>query len=163
VSHPRWLPGRAQFPLLALVDGSTLEALRNKTQVVREGEGLVVGGKMMVRVAACSHRPLWQHSTADAAANDKRFAAEILAARPVGGLLVFELGFCSLLWVDDFTASHKVFVTRMREKSASRTVRELSSGPDDRDEMIQRGPYRSHPCREPVRLVSVLWEGVWDR
>jgi Transposase DDE domain len=25
------------------------------------------------------------------------------------------------------------------------------------------GQYRSHPCREPVRLVSVLWEGVWYR
>jgi Transposase DDE domain len=127
--HPRWLPVRAHFPLIALVDGSTLEALRKKTQVLRECAGLVLGGKMMVMVEAFSHRPLWQHYTEDAAANDKRFAAEILAALPVGGLLVFDLGFFSFLWFDDFTASHKFFVTRMREKIAYRTVRELSSGP----------------------------------
>jgi hypothetical protein len=163
VPHPRWLPVRVHFPLIALVDGSTLEALRKKTQVLRECEGLVLGGKMMVMVEAFSHRPLWQHYTEDAAANDKRFAAEILAALPVGGLLVFDLGFFSFLWFDDFTASHKFFVTRMREKIAYRTVRELSSGPYYRDEIIQMGQHRSHPCREPVRLVSVLWGGVWYR
>jgi len=42
------------------VDGSTLEALRKKTQVLRERQGLVLGGKMMVMVEAFRHRPLWQ-------------------------------------------------------------------------------------------------------
>ena len=60
VSHPRWAPVRECFSLIALVDGSTLEALRKKTQVLREREGLVLGGKMMVMVEAFSHRPLWQ-------------------------------------------------------------------------------------------------------
>ena len=58
--HPCWAPVRDVFSLIALVDGSTLEALRKKTQVLREREGLVLGGKMRVRVEACSHRPLWQ-------------------------------------------------------------------------------------------------------
>ena len=113
---------------IALVDGSTLEALRKKTQVLREREGLVLGGKMMVMVEAFSHRPLWQLYTEDAAANDKRFAAEILAALPVGGLLVFDLGFFSFLWFDDFTDQQRFFVTRMREKIAYRTVQVLSQG-----------------------------------
>ena len=118
---------------------------------------------MMVMVEAFSHRPLWQLFTEDAAANDKRFAAEIMAALPIGGLLVFDLGFFSFLWFDDFTASHRFFVTRMREKTAYRTVRELSSGPSYRDEIIQMGQYRSNPCQHPVRMVSVLWQGVWYR
>jgi Transposase DDE domain len=161
--HPGWAPVRDAFSLIALVDGSTLEALRKKTQVLRECQGLVLGGKMMVMVEAFSHRPLWQLYTADAAANDKRFGTEIMAALPVGGLLVFDLGFFSFLWLDDFTASHRFFVTRMREKIAYRTVQELSSGPSYRDEIIQMGQYRSHPCRYPVRMVSVLWQGVWYR
>jgi Transposase DDE domain len=161
--HPCWAPVRDAFSLIALVDGSTLEALRKKTQVLRECQGLVLGGKMMVMVEAFSHRPLWQLYTADAAANDKRFGTEIMAALPVGGLLVFDLGFFSFLWFDDFTASHRFFVTRMREKSAYRTVQELSSGPSYRDEIIQMGHYRSHPWRYPVRMVSVLWQGVWYR
>jgi hypothetical protein len=161
--HPRWAPVREHFPQIAIVDGSTLEALRKKTQVLQERGGLVLGGKMMVMVEAFSHRPLWQLYTEDAAANDKRFAAEILAALPVGGLLVFDLGFFSFLWFDDFTASHRFFVTRMREKTAYHTVRELSSSPYYRDEIIQVGQYRSNPCQYPLRLVSVWWQGVWYR
>ena len=161
--HPSWAPVCAHFSLLAIVDGSTLEALRKKTEVLRQREGLVLGGKMMVMVAAFSHRPLWQLYTEDAAANDKRFAAEILAMLPPGGLLVFDLGFFSFLWFDDFTAANKFFVTRMREKTAYRTVRELSSGPYYRDEIIEVGQYHSNPCRYPLRMVSVLWQGVWYR
>jgi hypothetical protein len=161
--HPRWAPVREAFSLIALVDGSTLEALRKKTQVLRERQGLVLGGKMMVMVAAFSHRPLWQLYTDDSAANDKRFAAEILAALPIGGLLVFDLGFFSFLWFDDFTRTKRFFVTRLRGKIAYRTMRELSHGPYYRDEIIEMGQYRSHPGQYPVRLVSVLWQGVWYR
>src|SRR5215475_1015579 len=161
--HPSWAPVRAHFPLLAIVDGSTLEALRKKTHALRERAGVVLAGKVMVMVEAFSHRPLWQRYTEDALANDKRFGAEILAAVPVGGLLVFDLGFFSFLWFDDFTTSHRFFVTRMRHKVAYRTVQELGSGPSYRDEIIQLGQYRSHPCQHPVRMVSVLWGGVWYR
>src|SRR5262249_61854831 len=80
VPHPRWAPVRERFAVIALVDGSTLEALRKKTQVLREREGLVLGGKMMGMVEAFSHRPLWQLYTEDAVANDKRFTTEIMAA-----------------------------------------------------------------------------------
>jgi Transposase DDE domain len=163
VPHPRWTPVREHFPLVAIVDGSTLEALRKNTQVLREHAGVVLGGKMMVMVEAFSHRPLWQLYTDEAAANDKRFVAEILAALPMGGLLVFDLGFFSFLWFDDFTASDRFFVTRMREKTAYRTVQELSSSPHYRDELIQVGQYRSNPCTYPLRLVAVWWQGTWYR
>ena len=161
--HPRWAPVRERFPLLAIVDGSTLEALRKKTEVLRERTGLVLAGKMMVLVEAFSHRPLWQLYTEDAAANDKRFAAEILAALPVGGLLVFDLGFFSFLWFDDFTDQQKFFVTRMREKTAYRTVpsAELRAVLSGRDH--SGGPIRSNPCQHPLRMVSVRWQGTWYR
>jgi len=60
VPHPGWAPARARCSWLARVDGSTLEARRKKTPVLREREGLVLGGKMMVMVEAFSHRPVWQ-------------------------------------------------------------------------------------------------------
>jgi Transposase DDE domain len=161
--QPRWAPVRAHFSQVAIVDGSTLEALRKKTQGLREREGLVLAGKIMVLVDAFSHYPLWQLYTEDAAANDKRFAAEILAAVPAGALVVFDLGFFSFLWFDDFTAANRFFVTRMREKTAYRTVQELSRGVAYRDEIIQVGQYRSNPCQHPLRMVSVLWQGVWYR
>src|SRR6185295_2856047 len=58
VPPPRWAPGRAHGSWRALVEGSTLAALRNKTPVLREREGLGLGGTIMVLVEACSHRPL---------------------------------------------------------------------------------------------------------
>jgi hypothetical protein len=116
--HPSGSPVRERCPLLAMGDGSTLDARRNKTQLLRQGAGLVVAGKMMVMGEAFSHRPLWQRATADALANDQRFAAALLAALPVGGLVVFALGFCSALWVEDFTDQQQCLVTRMREKTA---------------------------------------------
>ena len=76
-----------------------------------------------------------------------------MAAVPVGGLVVFALGFFSFLWFDDFTNHQKFFVTRMREKIAYRTVQVLSQGASYRDEMIQVGLYRSNPCTHPLRLV----------
>jgi IS4 transposase len=51
----------------------------------------------------------------------------------------------------------------MREKIAYRTVQVLSQGPYYRDEIIQVGLYHSNPCRHPLRMVSVLWQGVWYR
>ena len=122
-----------------MVDGSTLEALRQTTEVLRERTGRVLAGQLRVLVEAFSHRPLWQLYTADAAAHDQRWAAEILAALPVGGLLVFDLGLFSVLWCDDFTDQQKCLVTRRREKTAYRTVHALSGGPYDRDEIMQVG------------------------
>ena len=124
---------------------------------------MLLAGKTLVMVEAFSHRPLWQLYTEDAAANDKRFAAEILAALPAGGLLVFDLGFFSLLWFDDFTGAQKFFVTRMRKKTAYRTVQVLIGNPSDRDELLHVGQYRSNPCAYPLRMGSVLWQGMWYR
>jgi hypothetical protein len=75
----------------------------------------------------------------------------------VGGLVVFDLGFFSFLWCDDFTGSQQFFVTRMREKTAYRTVQVLSGSPYDRDERLHVGQCRSKPCTEPLRMVSGRW------
>ncbi len=158
-----WAGGRAHCSRSAMVEGSTRAALRKKTQPLQTQLGLVLAGRMRVRVEAFTHRPLWQLYTEDAAANDKRFAPEILAALPRGGLLIFDLGFFSFLWFDDFTDQQKFFVTRLRQKTASRTTQLLSSSPYYRDELIKVGLPHSHPCRHPLRLVSVLWHGQWYR
>jgi hypothetical protein len=159
----RWTAVRARFSRIAMVDGSTLEALRKKTQTLQAQPGLVLAGRVMALVEAFTHRPVWHLYTEDAAANDKRFAAEILAAVPERGLLVFDLGFFSFLWFDDFTDQQKFFVTRFRQKTASRSTHVLSHGPYYRDELLEVGLHPSHPCRHSLRLVSVLWRGQWYR
>jgi hypothetical protein len=159
----RWTEVRARFPRIAMVDGSTLEALRKKTQTRQAQPGLVLAGRVMAMVEAFTHRPLWHLYTEDAAANDKRFAAEILAAVPLDGLLIFDLGFFSFLWFDDFTEQQKYFVSRLRQNTAYRTTQGLSASSYYRDELIVVGLHHSHPCRHPLRLGSVLWRGQWYR
>ena len=159
----RWTEVRARFPRMAMVDGSTLEALRKKTQTLHAQPGLVLAGRVMARVEAFTQRPLWHLSTEDAAANDKRFAAEILAAVPLGGLLIFDLGCFSFLWFDDFTEQQKYFVSRLRQNTAYRVAQVLSHTPYYRDELITVGLHHSNPCRHPLRLVSILWRGQWYR
>ena len=161
--HPRGAPVREHFPLLAMVDGSTLEALRNTTPSLRQRAGLGWAGNGLVMVEAFSHRPLWQLDTEDAPAHDQRLAAAILAALPGGGRLGCDWGVFSLPWCDDLTEPQKGCVTRMREKTAYRTVQVLSASPYSRDESIPVGPYRSHPCRHPRRMVSALGPGAWSR
>lgn len=159
----RWTEVRARFPRIAMVDGSTLEALRKKTQTLQAQPGLVLAGRVMAMVEAFTHRPVWHLYTEDAAANDKRFAAEILAAVPLGGLLIFDLGFFSFLWFDDFTEQQKFFVSRLRQNTAYRVTQVLSHTPYYRDELITVGLHHSNPCRHPLRLVSVWWRGQWYR
>src|SRR4029453_8376235 len=159
----KWTDVRSRFSRIAMVDGATLEALRKKTQSLQAQSGLVLAGRVMAMVEAFTHRPLWHLYTEDAAANDKRFAAEILAAVPVRGLLSFALGFFSVLWFDEFTDQHTFFVPRLRQKTAYRGTRVLAQSPYDREELIEVGLHHSNPRRHPLRLVSVLWRGQWYR
>lgn len=115
----------------------------------------------MMVVAAFTHQPVATWYTSNSKANDKTWCDELLNRLPVGGLLIFDLGFFKFPWFDEFTATNKFFVTRLREKTAYKVNKCLSSGQFYRDEMIAMGEYRSHPCKHPVRLVSVLWGATW--
>lgn len=54
--HPRWAPVRERFPLLAMLDGSRREALRQKAQLLRQREGRVWAGKRTVSPAGGRRR-----------------------------------------------------------------------------------------------------------
>lgn len=155
-----WELVQQNFAALWIADGSTLEALRRKLKVLK-AQTTTLGGKMMMVVEAFNHQPVATWYTEKASANDKTFSDDLLARLPVGGLLIFDLGFFDFVWFDAFTSSHKFFVTRLRAKTAYKVTRCLSQGIYYRDEIIQMGQYRSHPCEHPVRLVSVLWGKTW--
>lgn len=155
-----WEAVHEKFTAIWIADASTLEELRKKLKAL-QGEGTVLGGKMMMVVEAFSHRLVNSWYTEDAQANEKTFCNQLLATLPKGGLLIFDLGFFKFAWFDEFTNTEKFFVTRFREKTAHRVVRSLSSGPFYRDEIIQMGLHHTNPCQHQVRLVSVLWGKSW--
>jgi Transposase DDE domain len=99
--------------------------------------------------------------TQNSKANDKKWCDQLLERLPVGGLLIFDLGFFKFLWFDAFTEAGKFFVTRLREKTAYKVIHCLKSAQFFHDEIIMMGEYRSNPCQHEVRLVSVLWGSTW--
>lgn len=156
-----WNQVRAQFGAIYLADGSTLEALRKKLASLKERAGTVLGGKMMMVVDAFTRAPVQVNYSPDPDINDKKFIDQVIEALPVGGLLVFDLGFFKFGFFDLLTDAGKFFVTRLREKTAYKVVEVLSSGPYYKDEIIEMGQYRSNPCKHRVRHVAVLWNSTW--
>jgi hypothetical protein len=149
-----------QFSAIWIADGSTLEELRKRLKI-QAGKGTVLAGKMMVIVDLLTHRPVFSWYTPEYVANDKQWVDHLLQKLPTGGLLVFDLGFFKFQWFDQFTDTHKYFVTRQREKTAFKVKKVLSVGSHYRDEIVQMGEYRSNPSQHPVRMVSVLWGATW--
>lgn len=150
----------ARFTALWAADGSTLDALRRKLQELRAPK-TPLGGKMLAVVELCTRRPQQTWYTTTAQANDKSFCQQLLAALPVGGLVVFDLGWFSFPFFDALSEAGKSFVTRLRAKTAYKVVEVLGTGPHWRDEIIKLGAYRANPCRHRVRRVSVLWGTTW--
>ena len=116
---PPAMPGSLQerFTALWAADGSTLEALRRKLKELRERE-TPLGGKMLAVVDLFTRRPQQTWYTEQAQANDKSFCRQLLEALPVGGLVVFDLGWFGFPFFDQLTAEGKFFITRLREKTA---------------------------------------------
>jgi hypothetical protein len=52
-----------------------------------------VVGKIMMVVAAFTHQPVATWYTTNSKANDKTWCVQLLERLPVGGLLIFDLGF----------------------------------------------------------------------
>lgn len=157
-----WLKIKEHFGVIWIADGSTMEALKKKLKAAFEA-GTILGGKMMMIVEALTHLPIAAFYSEDSKVNDKSFSDKLLEKLPVGGLLVFDLGFFSFLMFDSFTEAKKFFITRLRNKTSYKVVALLSQGPRFRDSIIEVGRYRSNPCQYRLRLVEVLWNGTWYR
>ena len=155
-----WQPVSESFTAIWIADGSTLEQLRRKLKALNSEEK-TLAGKIMMVVEAFTHRPVTTWYTENCKANDKTWCAQLLERLPIGGLLIFDLGFFKFPWFDEFTQSNKFFVTRLRERTSYKVIRSLSFGQFYRDEIINLGEYRSNPCKHQVRLVSVLWGSTW--
>lgn len=155
-----WQRVQQHFGVVWLADGSTLEAIAKQLEALQPYASQL-GGKMMMMVDAFTHRPVAAWYSDAPQTSDQHWNEALLARLPVGGLLIFDLGFFNFVWFDAFTNSDKCFLTRWKQKTAGKVVRVLGQGQRYRDEIVQLGQYRSNPCRHPVRRISVLWGTTW--
>lgn len=69
-------------------------------------------------VEAFHHQPRATCYIKNSAVRAQAWTEELLERLPVGGLLIFELGFCNFLWFDAFTDTENFFVTELRPQTA---------------------------------------------
>ena len=120
------------------------------------GSTISKGGRMIMIVEAFHHQPLATWYRKNSAVEALTWTEELWEILPVGGLLIFEVWFFNFLWFEVFTDTKNFFVTGLRPKSAELVTSRLFRGTLSKDLMINMGLYRSHPCKPPVGLVSVL-------
>ena len=153
---------RERFSALWIADGSTLDALKKTLDELKEHK-LSLGGKIMMVVDAWTHQPVKTFYTSQSKANDRTFGQPLIQQLPVGGLLIFDLGFFSFPFFDAFTAGKKFFLTRLRQTTGFERVSLLAQGPHYRDEIIRVGLRSDYPCQHEIRMVSILWNRTWYR
>lgn len=172
-----------RFGRVWMVDGTTLEHVFRKVELLREGAGTGTapsGGKCVAVLDLASHLPvrLW---VGDApTANDKRWLPalrDLLGLRPDAGaaggepavqpaelrrgLLVFDAGYYAFPFFDWLTEQGVGFLTRAKVDAAFEVERVLVASPTVRDRIIRLGQYRSNRCRHLVRLVEVRVGTTW--
>jgi hypothetical protein len=152
---------QAHFNALWIADGSTLEHLQRHMGQLQEHAKNPLAGKIMMVVEAFSHRPVQAFYSPESNRNDVTWWSELMTLLPVGGLLILDLGFFGFSAFDASSQSGKFFLTRQKQKVGYEVTQVLSSGSHYRDEIVRLGRHHTHPCRHPVRQVSVLWGKQW--
>ena len=153
---------REHYTAVLAADGSTLDALLRQVGLLRDRDdpATPLAGRMTALLDLCSRLPhrLWYEP--DAAAHDQRAWPGILAALPAGALLVFDLGYTNFGIFAQLTLAHVTFITRAKSNLAFRVERVLRQSGRVQDALVWIGRGDE---RQQVRLVSVLYNGTWQR
>jgi hypothetical protein len=171
VFHARWharqrpVPAviawaRTHYSRLLIGDGSTLDALIRKVGLLRELATHPLAGRMTALLDLATRLPwkLWYEP--DPNANDQRCWSQILAALPAGALLLFDLGYTNFTRFLQLTQAQVTFITRAKSNLAYQLETALQRRDLVHDLLVWIGRGTD---RQQVRLIEVLYHGVWYR
>jgi len=151
---------QAHYRQVALVDGSTLDALIRKVGLLRDALATPLAGRMTALLDLCSRLPFQIWYEDDAQAHDQRFWSRILAALPADALLIFDLGYTNFAIFAQMTQRGITFITRAKRNLAYRLERSLRRSSAVHDSLVWIG---SGEERQLMRLIEVLYKGTWYR
>jgi len=142
------------------VDGSTLDALIRKIGLLKDLPNHPLAGRMTALLNLGSRLPaqLWYEE--DPHAHDQRFWPQILAALPLGALLIFDMGYINFTVFADLTLHETRFITRAKSNLAHEFAYSIVQSPKVRDSVIWVGQGAE---RQQLRLIEVLYRGKWYR
>jgi hypothetical protein len=151
---------QAHYSQVAIVDGSTLDALIRKIGLLRDAATQPLAGRMTALLDLCSRLPFQVWYDEDPQAHDQRFWPHILAALQAGALLIFDLGYTNFTLFAHMTRAKVTFITRAKRNLAYHLERSLRRSSAVHDSLVWIG---SGEDRQLVRLIEVLYKGKWYR
>lgn len=143
-----------------VVDGSTLDALIRKIGLLKDLPNHPLAGRMTALLNLGSLLPAQVWYEEDPHAHDQRFWPQILAALPVGALLIFDMGYINFTVFAELTHQNKHLITRAKKNLVYEYDSSIVESPKVRDRVIWVGQGEE---RQQIRLVEVLYRGKWYR
>jgi hypothetical protein len=171
ILHARWqarqrpLPAviawaQSRYTQLLIGDGSTLDALIRKVGLLRELPTPPLAGRMTALLELASRLPWRVWYEPDPQANDQRGWPQLLAALKAGALLLVDLGYTNFTVFAQLTQAQVTFITRAKVNVAYHLVIPLQRSDRLHDLLVWIGQGAD---RQRVRLIEVLYHGVWYR
>ena len=169
--HARWderqrpLPpeiawAQALYSQVAIVDGSTLDALLRKVGLLQDALVNPLAGRMTALLDLCSRLPFQIWYDDDPQGHDQRFWPQIMAALQKGALLIFDLGYTNFALFAQMTLAQVTFITRAKSNLAYSVKQVLHRSVAVHDSLVWIG---KDDNRQVVRLIEVLYKGKWYR
>jgi len=171
VLHARWqarqrpLPAviawaQSRYTQLLIGDGSTLDALLRKVGLLRGLPTSPLAGRMTALLELASRLPWRVWYEPDPQANDQRGWPQLLAVLKAGALLLIDLGYTNFTGFAQLTQAQVTFITRAKVNLVYQLVIPLQRSDRLHDLLVWIGQGAD---RQRVRLVEVLYHGVWYR
>jgi hypothetical protein len=102
---------------------------------------------------------VWQ----EAVANCKQQARLLLEGLQVGTLLLFDRGYLSFPWFDEWTERKLWWISRYANHASMQVRHVFSRGDGVLDAIVWLGKYRADRAKDPVRLVQFYHQGRLHR
>lgn len=153
---------KEQFEHILSFDGSTLDTLLRKTGLLEDKEGVILAGKIGVVLDVVTQMPhhIWYEENSQV--HDQSFWNWIQAVVQPNTLLLFDRGLINFDQFDQLTEQQVGFITRAKSNTVIHRTKVLSKTANLHDTLVILGS-RQNQCRQPMRLVEVLFRGKWYR
>lgn len=170
--HQRWqkrtrpLPvsvarARQHFERLLILDGSTLDGLLRKLEILQTAPMGLLAGRIGVLLDLSSRLPVNIWNDEDPAAHDGTFMDRAEKVLRPGDLLLIDRGFLDYRCFDRLTDQGVGFITRPKSNTLTDVTQVLQRSAAVHDSIIRLGG--KNACTHPMRLVEVLYRGKWYR
>jgi len=152
---------RQQFEHIWVADGSTLEALFRKLNVLEDVPVGQLAGKIGTVVDLVTRLPIEIWFREQPRANDVSFMPDLLALVPAKTLLVLDRGFYDFTFFAHLIDQQAAFITRLKNNAFFIETEILSQTATLTDRIIYLGTGQNNTPVLKLRLIEVRFGKVW--